>query len=207
MNLESLANNCLQFAPDCPRFIIVKALREAAIELCEVSDIWQAELEDLPLTIGVTDYDLSPPTGAQINHVLGVFRTEGNSRQPLRKVDQIAVLSSIATGRPSVFSQNDSDTLTLSPIPDATETLSVLYSLKPSNTATSIPDAVAKENTDALMYGATYRLLSMPQTSWNNPPMAAEHYRRWRSALGRVVRKVKYGYMGAPMTVQNPGFG
>lgn len=209
MNLETLAQKCLPHVPDCPRFIIVRALREAAIEMCEVSDIWQAEVEDLLTVDGVADYDLSPPTGANINHVLAILRTSGTSRFPLRKVTQEAILSSTSSGPPQVYTLNDSDTITFSPVPDAAsvETLKVLYSLKPSNTATSIPDFVAKENEDALMYGATYRLLSMPQVSWTNPPVAAEHYRRWRSALGRVVRKVKYGHAGAPLTVQNPGFG
>lgn len=207
MNFETLADKCLPSVPNCPRFVIIKALREAAIEMCEVSDIWVAEVEDLLVTANISDYDLSPPTGAVINHVLDIYRTNGNSRWALAKTTQQNILTSASTGTPSAYAMTDSNTIQFAPTPSDTATLKVLYSLKPSNTATSIPDFVAKENEDALMYGATYRLLSMPSTSWSNPPMAAEHYRRWRSALGRIVRKVKFGYSGAPLTVTNPGFG
>lgn len=207
MRLDDLAADVLLAAPNCPRFAVVRALRDAAIELCVKTDIWTSEVEDLIVVPGVSEYDLTAPTGAVVNHVMDVLRTVGTVRYRLAKVTQQRILGVAGTGIPSAYAQTDSDTLLLAPAPETAETLKVLFSLRPSKTTENIPDAVAKENTEALVYGAAYRLLQQPGTSWYNPGLSAEFYRKWKSCLGMVMRKVKFGYSGAPLTVETPRFG
>lgn len=202
MKYSDLASYVLLQVPSCPLFQIEQALRDSAIEFCTKTDAYLQEVEDLILIPGVDEYDLSPPSGTHVNHVLDIIR-DGT---PLTPVGMRYVRRKDQAGKPLRYTQTDSDTIVFIPTPDKAETLKVLYSLKPSQASSSIPDVLAKENTETLVHGALWRLFRVAGTPWYSMSTANVYYEMFKRNMGEAIRKVRHGYSGATLTVQIPEF-
>ena len=100
----------------------------------------------------------------------------------------------------------DNDTILFAPTPSAQETLYVLYSLKPSQTSTSLNKGIANRNAELLAHGTLYRLQMMPEQAWSNPASAANNKVLYDKQMGDAIRKVKYGWAGAAMTASYKSF-
>ena len=127
--------------PGCPLFVIERAMRETAIDFFSKTDIHIQELEEVFTVSGETEYDLSAPQGSDINHVVDVFRTQTpatSSYTPLTAVTITEYYKKQGSGTPQYYTMTDNDTVLFAPTPAASETLYVLYSLKPSQTITSL---------------------------------------------------------------------
>jgi hypothetical protein len=200
-----LANKVLLEVPGCPVFSIAQCLKDAAIEFCIKTDIWIQPIEDAIVPAGTNEIDLSPPAGAEINHVLGVYRNRGTTASPsyekLSPVTPVDIFMAAGSGPARVYTMNDSDTITVAPTPSVSETLYVLYSLKPSQSSTSIPDYIANENSETLIKGALYRLQIQPQKVWSDPDRAGMNKILFDKALGIAIRKSKHGYAGGALSV------
>ena len=94
----------------------------------------------------------------------------------------------------------------LAPTPDVSETLYVLYSLKPTQSTSSIDSDIANRNSELLAHGTLYRLQMMPEQDWTNPGSAANNKVLFDEQMGEAIRKVKYGWAGAAMTAQYKSF-
>lgn len=210
MKYTDLANKVLLEVPGCPVFSIAQCLKDAAIEFCIKTDIWIQPLEDAIVPAGTNELDLSPPAGAEINHVLGLYRNRDTASSPsyerLSPVTPVDIIMSAGRGPIRVYTMNDSDTITVAPTPEVSETLNVLYSLKPSQSSTSIPDFIANENSETLIKGALYRLQIQPQKVWSDPDRANTNKVLFDRALGIAIRKSKHGYAGGPLTVAPRAF-
>ena len=202
MKLEDLVPRVSLKAPDVPKFVAVLALREAAIEFCERTDVYASPMEPLVIRPGTSEYDITVGVGVQMNHVMRVYRKQDDGRLlPLDPVPLPRLYELQNSGKPQFYSQSDSDTLLLAPIPTERETLYILYSVKPSSTANSIPDFVAKENTEALVNGAAYRLQAQTRMPWSDPKAAADSYAAFQREIARVSKKVRHGYVGGEQRV------
>lgn len=205
MRCTDLANRVLLEVPGCPVFSIAQCIKDAAIEFCLKTDIWIQPLEDSILPANTNEIDLSPPTGAEINHVLGLYRNRGTPSSPsyerLSPVTPVDIIMNSGRGPARCYTMNDSDTITVAPTPEVSETLYVLYSLKPSQSSTSIPDFIANENSETLIKGALYRLQIQPEKVWSDPNRANINKSLFDKALGLAIRKSKHGYAGGPLTV------
>ena len=127
--------------PGCPLFVIERAMRETAIDFFTKTDIHIQELEEVFTVSGEKEYDLSAPQGSDINHVVDVFRnqnTSNSSYSPLTAVTITEYYQKQGSGTPQYYTMTDNDTILFAPTPSAQETLYVLYSLKPSQTSTSL---------------------------------------------------------------------
>lgn len=202
MKYSDLASYVLLQVPNCPLFQIEQALRDSAIEFCEKTDAYLQEIEDIQLIAGVDEYDLSPPSGTVINHVLDILR----DGQPLAPVGMRYIHRKKDQGKPVAYTQTDSNTLIFAPTPKDAETLKVFYSVKPSQNSSSVPDAIAKENTETLVHGALWRLYRIAGTPWSSMETAATYYEMFRRGMGASIRKVRHGYSGATLSVQVPEF-
>ena len=195
--------------PGCPLFVIERAMRETAIDFFTKTDIHIQELEEVFTVIGENEYDLSPPTGSDINHVVDVFRnanTNNSSYTPLTAVTITDYYQKQGSGTPYYYTMTDNDTILLAPSPATSETLYVLYSLKPTQTTTSVNKGIANRNAELLAHGTLYRLQMMPEQDWSNPASAANNKTLYDKQIGDAMRKVKYGWAGAAMTASYKNF-
>ena len=195
--------------PECqgaPQFMIEKVVRDSAIEFCKRTGVYIPEAEEIILSAGVNDYDLTLPAGTELNYITDIFM----NKTRLKAVSYSELLHTIGDGKeratPAYYSQRDNTTFYLAPIPAAAATIRVLCSLKPSATSTSIPDTIGKENREAITSGALFRLQIMPNQPFSNPNMAASKKQLFDREVSKAVRQVKFGFAGGNLTIRKREF-
>lgn len=194
---------------DCqgvPNFMLERAVRDSAIEFCKKTGVYIPEAEEILITSGVNEYDVSIPTGTELNYITDVFA----DKTRLQAISWSELLHKIGdgteTGTPKYYSQRDNTNFFLAPIPDTADTLRVLYSLKPSASSTSIPDTVGKENREAITQGALYRLQMMPNQPFSNQSSGIINKQFFDRAVSAAIRQVKFGFSGGNLKVRKREF-
>ena len=193
-------------AQGAPDFVIERAVRDSAIDFCARTDIYMPEPEFITVISGLNEYAVSLPTGTELNHILDIFKDK-SALTPISYNQLLLRLGDeTTTGSPAYYAQRDNSDTYLAPIPASSDSIRVLYSVKPSSTSTSIPDSVGKEHRETISHGALYRLQMMASQPWSNPNSAANNKQLFERGLGRVVRQVKYGFSGGSLTAKSRAF-
>lgn len=193
-------------AANAPNFILEEAIRDAAIELCNRTDVYKLE-ETVALSPDFDEYEVSPPTGYEVAHYLDLTLLSSNAKlQPSSFEQMRAEQRRISAGTPTVFASIDNSFFAVGPKPPAAENLAVIFSVKPTRAATEIPDTIGLEYRDALVYGALARLLGQADVPWRDSAKASEQGMLFRRELHRIARTVKYGFGGASLRVYDRPF-
>lgn len=195
--------------PGCPDTLIENNIRSAAIEFCEKTGVYQAELDPVTTVANVYEYDLEPPSGTVVHKVMWVVH-EGVDLEPISTnlLEQRLPKwrSRDNAGTPQYFVKNSQSLFWLVPVPQATSPSSTVLrvQLKPTHTSTACDDDVMTDYREAIINGALTRLLRMPSREWTDYNGASvfnslfaqgiqDAERRARHADEGVARKVNYG--------------
>lgn len=193
-------------AKGAPDYLIERAIRDSVIEFCVKTDVYLAEPEFITIIKNINDYSLTIPAGTELNRIIDVF----NNQTPLSPVSYSDLLRILGdekeTGTPRYYSQRDNTDVFFAPIPGAKDSFRVLYSLKPSSSSTSIPDTIGKENREAIVHGAIYRLQMMNDYPFTNGAAASMNKQLFDRAVGRTVRQTHYGFVGGALTAKKRDF-
>lgn len=200
MKYSDLFVYVLSEAPGCPEFTAERAIRDACIDFCARTDLYKAEAQSLVVSAGVTEYELDAPTGTEPNHVKAVLR-KGKPLTAVTYEDAVMKIEQSDRSYPQYYAQYDNANVLIGPKPAERETLKVLYTLKPTQSSTSIPDTIGNEWREALISGALFRLQMMAGQPWLNPNAANANAQLYERAVGKAIRQAKYGHGGAPLTV------
>ena len=100
----------------------------------------------------------------------------------------------------------DQETLLFAPTPTENEKVYVLYSLKPTQSASTIPTIIANEYSETIVHGALYRLQMMKDTPFTDLQAADLNKKMYDKGEAQAVRKAKYGNVGAPLTIKYQEF-
>lgn len=207
ISYESLLPEILPMVVGCSDTLIVNSIRAAVVELCEKTNVYQAELDPLTTVANIYEYDLEAPSGTAVQKVLWVSH-QGKDLEPINTalLEQRIPKWREQNGVPEYFVQQSSSIVWLAPIPTATAAGSTIVRavLKPTHTSTACDNDVMNDYRDAIVNGALFRLLRIPNKDWtdlagagiygnlfNESLVTAE--RRARNADTGVSRKVNYG--------------
>jgi|TARA_R100000084_G_scaffold103005_1_gene58866 hypothetical protein len=219
--IETLVPRVKREAPSCPDFIAIDELRNTLIDFCVNTDIYMADLEALQISAGINEYDvtdLTIPVATEMNHILDIFRSTSdtsvtqthkktfNRLEPKSQIGGISIYSYYGEGTAKYYTQKDQDTLLFAPSPNKAEKLYVLYSLKPTITASTIPSIIANEYMETIVHGALYRLQMMKGSPWTDVEGASLNKQLYDKGEAIAVRKSKYGNVGAALTVRYQEF-
>lgn len=190
----------------CPDYMIERAVRDSAIDFCKRTDVYMPEPEFITVIRGVNEYQVSLPTGTELNHIIDIYDDKLN----LKAVSYTELLSRLGdeTGRgtPRYYAQRDNTDFYVAPIPNDSKSMRVLYSVKPTASSTSIPDTIGKEHRETIAHGALYRLQMMSGQAWTNPSAAGDNKSLFEREVGRSVRTTKYGFSGGSLTCRPRAF-
>jgi len=190
----------------CPEFLVERSVRDSAIDFCARTGVYIPEPETLTIIKGVNEYAVSLPTGTELNRIIDIYNDK-TALQPLGYSELLGRLGDeTEQGSPKYYAQRDNSDFYLAPTPDETATLRVVYSVKPTATSSSIPDTVGRENREALVHGALYRLQMMSGQPFSNGGAAQMNNQLFEKAVGRTTRQVKYGFSGGRLRVKPRAF-
>lgn len=148
--------------PRCPLPIIEDAIRETIREFCVQTQIWTLELDPLYVREEVTDYDIEKcgePKYAVID-------------MPVKVVLDTRTLDPDK----GEYYMGDRYTLVLGsePSEDISQGLVVTVCLKPTQTATEIPNRLYEDYKEAFINGTLARLMMQPKKPWSNPALGSQ---------------------------------
>lgn len=218
--IDSLVPKVKREAPSCPSFIAVEELRNTIIDFCVNTDIYLSELTLFQTVTGINEYeaaDLDIPTGTELNHIIDFYYEIGESNdqvsekslsrlEPKSLIGTPSLIDAYGKGRPKYYSQRNQEIILFAPTPDKNYSLYALYSLKPTATATTIPNIIVNEYQETIIHGALYRLQMMKDSPWSDVQAADLNKRMYDKGEAQAVRKSKYGLVGAPLTVKYQEF-
>ena len=185
-----------------PDFLIERMVRDVCIDFCQRTDVYIAEPEDVIISKSITEYEVTIPSGTELNHILDIY----DNRTLLKATSYNRLLQVLGNesiqGRPRYYAMRDNDIFHVAPVPDASYTYRVLYSLKPSSTSTSLPNTIGRENRQTIVKGTLARMQSMNGQPWTSLNMAQINAQAYESEVGRTHREAKYGFTGGALTAK-----
>lgn len=193
-------------AGGAPDFLIERAVRDAAIDFCQRTDVFVPEPEFIGIIKGVNEYAVTIPTGTELNHIIDIY----DNKTALRPISYNELLRRLGDeteqGQPKYYAQRDNTEFFLAPIPSSNDSFRVVYSVKPTATSTSIPDTIGKEYRETIVHGALFRLQMMSGQPFSDPGAAQANRALYEREVGRTVRQVKYGFSGGTLTCKPRAF-
>lgn len=172
-------------APDvyeCPEITMEIAIRDAAMEFCRRTFVWQDILDPLTTVKGIHTYDLEVPTGTIVENVIDAI-CDGRRLTPV-KLRDLPTNRDTFRGKPTGYSLVFGDQVRLYPIPDDKGTLGLTVALTPSSSATGIDSTIFERYKEIIAHGAKHRLMNVPSKSWSNPALAQYHMTQFMRGIG-----------------------
>ena len=195
MTWDDFAPYVLPYAPGCPDATMEHHVRQAAIEFCRATFVWQAELAPIAGDDASTVFAMTMPTGAVACKLLGVvINVTGYQPQPVDVVTPDIGAERIRDGnlRPCAFT-GDLSGLVVFPAQPSTASIVPTVALKPSQTAAVFPDVLFNQHANDIVAGALASILSLPKQEWTDMQAAAIRASQFNSRKATVARIVERG--------------
>jgi len=182
----------------CPEPVAINAIRNAAIEFCERTRAYRADLTPITITATVATYAFAGmPTDTVVHEVLEAVLGD----QELLPVgpDDLRELYAAdwrtKTGEALLYvTQDDERNVRVVEVPTATlaDTLRLYVALKPTHNATGIEERIYQENKTIIASGAKARLLMQYKQPYTNMQLGAYHAEQFEIGCGsRSIRSGK----------------
>lgn len=175
-------------------------IRQAAIEFCERTRIWQFEDN---WNVAADDCEgVLAPAGADIHEIDKVWF----NGVELRKVTPQWMDEFVSnwrsgnekpTGQPSYVTQTAPNSIIL--VPFGSGSVKVSLYLKPSQDCDQLPDFLVDQYREAICMGALARILLIPNQSFTNPDMGVAFGQSFQSKLDSKSTKGITGQQRAPV--------
>lgn len=166
--------------PGCLTSLVNLHLREIAREFCTSTSVWKQAFDAINLVAGQPTYDLDAPEAN--SEVVRVTRMTVNSvllwdDTDLRQPGHLATEPKYVRNKPPFTLTPDLAQLTLmtDEVPTASTTGGLVLTgcMRPTITATSLPDFLRNQYSEALRHGTLARLMAMGKKPWTNLTLAA----------------------------------
>jgi len=195
----------LPAVPGCPEMTVDLAINRAAIDLCEQGRVWEVALDALSLIGGLDAYALDLPTAA----VLVCVRNVRLDTRPLQPVTdwQTLIGRSAQPGQPTHYAVRG-DELVLYPAPSQSGgVLTCSATLKPTFSATTLPDVLLAEHMATVAEGVKSYLKDMTGTAWFDPAGFALANQRFQAGISRARIDIEHGFAAGSLTIAPRRYG
>ncbi len=191
-----------EIAPEvspAPSPVVERAIREAARDFCRQTQIWRSDQPPVTTKAGRSDVYLALTPGSAVTAVL---RATADGRElhpePSRQTH--------SGSHPTHYWLEQGQVLRLTPTPEqGGEALAVSLALFPASSSTDLPDWIADEAREALVYGALSRLL-VQRSDWSDPQRAQLYRQKYQQEVARHRIAAERGHSNALTHVKTRPF-
>lgn len=202
--LTSFLRSVYDAAPAGPEPLAIRALRESAIEFCEITHGWQYSPLAMDVVAGQATYTPVLPA-APLSSRVSVFRSVRFRGRPLSPAPWTALEEGdedwgTATGPVSHYTTaNAGQSVVLVAVPEVSEAgaLRVRLALVPDRGALEVPDFLFADHEDAIANGAKFRLLQASDVR-----LSLVYRQRFLSEASRIANTVSQGRTGMALRVK-----
>ncbi len=200
-SLSQFLPRLLVFTPACSDPLAMQALLDSAIEFCEKTGVLSARIDPVYLVTSAAEYEIESPVANTEVFLATKAQVDGSDVETV--MADARPLGDLRVARPDkvyvVLNSDCSSTFALNTMPDMNYQLTAEVLLRPTRTATSLPDVLFTRWVDALISGALARLYMIPNQAFSSPVLA--QYYETRAAKLRHNAKIDASYGGARGTL------
>ena len=185
--------------------VATQAVRDACIEFCKESLVWQEPIDPISSIQGEAAYELDVPTDANLAHVVDLYYND--QRLKKKSVSEIAARNSrdwmLYEGTPNAFTMLNPNEITLVPKPDRAieDAITGILAFAPLRKSTAIVDYVYEEYAEEIARGAASKLLVIPNQQWSDQKVALLYRKQFLSDCANARAHVNQGQVRAPISV------
>lgn len=164
----------------------VAALSNAVIEFCARSLVWRFYADAIDVTAGESTYQLEPPANADIATVLSCkYDGKNIDHKSTDDLDDLMPTWQTESSTVKWFTQVDTESVILAPLPDETISQGLLFvlALQPRRSSFSFPRWIASQYMEALAAGAIARLAGMNNKPWSDAETADRKRKEFDAAI------------------------
>lgn len=198
----------MPYVHDTPEFVMINAIRNAAIEFCDKSLYWQYEHDPITCLPNQSVYEFDLPNETTTARIMSAWYQ--NLPMASRNEDEMYKIFPMdwrtMVGRPQFYIQNRPSELIIAPSPQilAVNGLVILMALKPTRSSTTIDSDIYERWAEHIAFGARARLYDTPNQPYADPQQAVK-YRAWfESAIGEAKIDRNRGLNRASVRVRPP---
>lgn len=195
----------LPYVHDCPQFVAVNAIRNAAIEFCERSHYWQVDTLPINLLVGTGTYAVPLPTETALVEVNQAW-IKGQLLIPQSAEVLTRIYRGVdwrtASGGPAYITALDSETVQVVPMPINAAVLNIRASIAPTRASTSIVSFIYERQLDVIAAGARARLYSMAGQPFFDPQSAELYRHKFLSGVNDARIKANRSISRSPVSVE-----
>lgn len=203
---EAFLSRVLPEIPGCPEPVAVQAIKDAAIDFCVRSNVYQQDLDPLTLIANTSEYDLEPPGGYRVSRVMKVWRGETELTPAAPDMIRVpdAYRGTQGTAAPVFYFQKTASTISFLDVPKVTERSAVVIraALCPTRDSTTIDDEVFELWAEEIAHGAKYRLMLVPGKPYSNPQASAVEKALFDKGVNQATLQANRGYVRSSVRVK-----
>lgn len=161
-------------------------LRNTSIEFCEETWALMADMDSINSVDAVYEYDLDSPESGVEPFAVKQAWIDSMPISPI-SMDNLWAASTdwrTSSGKPIYFAQQEFSKILLYPVPDAVGyTLDITVTLRPTTTATGVPDRLFADYRRQISWGTMAALMAQPAKPWSNPERSMYYRKEYEAAL------------------------
>jgi hypothetical protein len=187
-----------QYVPDAGEFIIIDAIKQAAIEFCEKTFVWQYTIPAMDIVNGQNTYVMpTPPDTKSVGPVQVYY--DKNLLIP-KGPDELADIYRMGDwqqldGHPQYVTRMIKPEIILVPKPNESMPawLHIKTALAPTRDSTEIDSEIFEQYAEAIAWGARARLLAQPRQDYSDKAGSIEALKMFRYEINRCRMQVTKG--------------
>lgn len=181
VNYEKLLPYVQPYVPECPEFVILSHIAEAAMRFCEQSYLWVFDVDSDTFVEGEDIYDIDVPTGAVLEDVLHL-EVDG---RPIARVSDAGLPPNFSdrARRPEYYAIYRDTQIRVYPKPDQAYAFRGKAVAKPTLDASGIENFIYTTYGRAIANGAISQLAAIPEKAWTNPTISQVYGQQFNAAI------------------------
>lgn len=202
--LNQFLPRLLVYVPACSDPLAMQALLDSAIEFCEKTGVISARLDPIYLVPSATEYELESPLTSTEVFLVTKAQIDGQDVTPIM-AEQVT-LDAPRVARPDklyvTLNTDCTSTVTINALPDQQYQLTMEVFLRPSRSATSVPDVLLTHWVEAIISGALMKLYMVPGQPFSSPDLAQYYESRTARLTHNARITASYGGVRGGMSVK-----
>ncbi|MFZ6731983.1 hypothetical protein ACO0LG_08700 [Undibacterium sp. Ji42W] len=205
----SFLNEVLPYVHDCPQFVAVNAIRNAAIEFCDRSGYWQLDVPDVAEVDGQATYQVTVPAGTRVVDIHTAWFNEiliiPHSIEELNRLFRGVHWRNLV-GQPKFLYSSPDGFVHLVPAPTVSGVVRVRVTLAPTRTSTGIDSDIYEKQAEVIAHGARARLLGTAGQPFYDPVQSVSQRTAFLSGCNDAKIRANKATSRASVQVEIPRF-
>jgi len=199
---DKFYDDLLTDVPGCPQPLAKNAVKQAAIEFCERSFVYQVDHAPIDAVADQGEYTFAPGANLKVVRPERVWYDKKTlTAKTPQEIDLLYAYWPDESGTPLYFVQERLEKLILVPKPSAALVGAIIakVSVKPARAATDIDDALWEKYLEIITSGAKARLFAMKKKPWTDTTLSGYHSDIYDNGIAKAKVAATRGHGRARM--------